>query len=303
MVDKTNSGLIINQYSYTYDVNGDIITETDSNCSTISTMTYDANGRLTARKDNDILGNEIANYTYSYDAASNITVSSRGTLVYDTNNRLISNNGQNMTYDADGNMTTGMLNGTTATFSYDSGNRLIQVGSTKYTYDANNNRMTSTTDNKTTKYVYDTTADLSRMLMSTNADGITIYYVYGNGLISSEVKMEIIVFTIMITVAAHRQLQVQGGTVTERYSYDAYGKLLTHTGTGITPFLFNGHDGVITDSNGLYYMQARYYSPEIGRFVNADVRKGSISNSNTLNRYAFANGNPVSFVDPRGEFA
>ena len=60
---------------------------------------------------------EMTSYTYSYDAASNITVSGSGTLTYDTNNRLISNNGQNITYDADGNMTSAMLNGTTAPFA------------------------------------------------------------------------------------------------------------------------------------------------------------------------------------------
>ena len=45
-------------------------------------------------------------------------------------------------------------------------------------------------------------------------------------------------------------------------------------------------------------MRARYYSPELNRFVNADIVSGSISNAITLNRYAYANGNPVSNVDP-----
>ena len=36
------------------------------------------------------------------------------------------------------------------------------------------------------------------------------------------------------------------------------------------------------------------------RFINADIVAGAISNAVTLNRFAFANGNPVSFVDPFG---
>ena len=47
-------------------------------------------------------------------------------------------------------------------------------------------------------------------------------------------------------------------------------------------------------------MRARYYSPAIKRFINADVIAGAISNAITLNRFAYANGNPVSFVDPFG---
>ncbi|AKG33933.1 hypothetical protein VK70_04505 [Paenibacillus durus ATCC 35681] len=66
------------------------------------------------------------------------------------------------------------------------------------------------------------------------------------------------------------------------------------------PFQYNGRDGVMTDANGLYYMRARYYNPDIKRFVNRDVVTGTISSAQTLNRYAYVNGNPISYVDPFG---
>jgi RHS repeat-associated protein len=65
-------------------------------------------------------------------------------------------------------------------------------------------------------------------------------------------------------------------------------------------FGYNGRDGVVTDSNGLIYMRARYYSPDMKRFINADIIPGKLSNAITLNRFAYANGNPVSFTDPLG---
>ena len=65
-------------------------------------------------------------------------------------------------------------------------------------------------------------------------------------------------------------------------------------------FGYNGRDGVITDANGLLYMRARYYSPELRRFINADIVPGEISDSTSLNRYAYVNGNPVSNIDPLG---
>ena len=47
-------------------------------------------------------------------------------------------------------------------------------------------------------------------------------------------------------------------------------------------------------------MRARFFAQNLRRFVNSDVIIGSISNAITLNRYAYANGNPVSNVDPFG---
>ncbi|MCL9663126.1 pre-toxin TG domain-containing protein [Paenibacillus hunanensis] len=55
-----------------------------------------------------------------------------------------------------------------------------------------------------------------------------------------------------------------------------------------------------TDPNGLYQMRARYYNPEIKRFVNRDVVTGSIGNGLTMNCYAYVNGNLVSYIDPFG---
>jgi len=47
-------------------------------------------------------------------------------------------------------------------------------------------------------------------------------------------------------------------------------------------------------------MRARYYSPEIKRFINQDILLGDIFEGQTLNRYAFVTGKPVSLIDPFG---
>ena len=57
---------------------------------------------------------------------------------------------------------------------------------------------------------------------------------------------------------------------------------------------------MMSDGNGLYYMRARFYSPEIRRFVNRDVLLGDVGDGQSLNRFAFVTGRPVSFVDPFG---
>ncbi|MFS1514342.1 RHS repeat-associated core domain-containing protein [Chengkuizengella sp. SCS-71B] len=91
------------------------------------------------------------------------------------------------------------------------------------------------------------------------------------------------------------------GVITDQYAYSPYGELIYSEGTTNHPFLYNGRYGVMTDENGLYYMRARYYNPEIKRFINRDVVQGSISSSSlSLNKYAYVNGNPISYIDPFG---
>ena len=86
------------------------------------------------------------------------------------------------------------------------------------------------------------------------------------------------------------------GHVTDRMEYSRYATTTFRTGTNDTPFLFNGRYGVQTDPNGLLSMRTRSYNPYLCRFINADPS----GFSGGLNFYAYANGNPVSNVDPFG---
>ena len=69
---------------------------------------------------------------------------------------------------------------------------------------------------------------------------------------------------------------------------------------GRKQYLYNGQYGVETDRDGLYYMRARYYDQDIKRFINRDVLSGDIGNSQSLNRFCYVQGNPVSLTDPFG---
>lgn len=61
--------------------------------------------------------------------------------------------------------------------------------------------------------------------------------------------------------------------IIEKFAYGTYGELLTEVVNNIR-FLYNGSYGVVTDSNGLYYMRTRYYKPDIKRFINQDIKVG-----------------------------
>lgn len=261
--------------------------------------TYDDLCRVCNRRIADLNTGVITNESFSFDAASNLLTNNDSQSVYDANNRLVQHNEFYFDYDADGNITVVHTeNDPISFYIFDSRNRLISDGTHTYTYNAENTRIRSICNGVTTYYTYNTNAKLSQLLHK-QTQGVVTKYVYGLGLIGEEKQGTFKTYhfdyrgsTVAITDMV--------GNITDTFAYDTYGKLISRTGETDTPFLYNGRDGVMTEDNGLYYMRARYYSPELRRFINADIVAGEISNSPTLNRYAYANGNPVSNVDPMG---
>jgi RHS repeat-associated protein len=55
-----------------------------------------------------------------------------------------------------------------------------------------------------------------------------------------------------------------------QYAYGPFGNILNQVEAVTQPFKFVGQFGVMTEPNGFYYMKARYYDPEVGRFISED---------------------------------
>ncbi len=294
-VERTAGGAVISGFEYTYDDLSRTIEEKVLANSTKMCYAYDSLSRVTSRTVKSITDNSvISTENYTYDAAGNMTDAPDRCLQYDTNNRLVVFNGSSVSYDLDGNVT----NDGVCSYTYDSASRLTSFGGHTYTYTSADIRIRNLCSDEDTTYTYDTNCKLSKLLTKTT-NGTVTKYVYGRGLIGEEVNNTFKTYhfdcrgsTVSITDAS--------GNITDTFAYDTYGNLVSRTGTSKVIFLYNGRDGVITDDNGLYYMRARYYSPDMRRFVNADIVAGQISNAVTLNRFVYANGNPVSLVDPFG---
>jgi RHS repeat-associated protein len=100
--------------------------------------------------------------------------------------------------------------------------------------------------------------------------------------------------------------------VTAEYTYDAFGNLIAQTETSENVYKFTGEQ--FDSSSGLLYLRHRYYSPDIGRFVNRDpVLKQMpfydnfiwylpylIEAPENLNAYVYVTNNPIKYVDPNG---
>ena len=96
------------------------------------------------------------------------------------------------------------------------------------------------------------------------------------------------------------------GTLVVSYSYDAWGNILSTTGTlastvgEINPFRYRGY--YYDTETGWYYLQSRYYDPTVGRFLNADepMLVGATGTALSLNMFSYCENNPVNYVDSTG---
>jgi RHS repeat-associated protein len=312
---------------YEYDKNSRLVKTTRPDGS-IEEITYDRAGRMTAKIDKAANGEIINQYEYTYNTNGDIIeekdlqgnrttpIKAESTeMTYGAANRLESVNGQVVSYDADGNMIKGVLGGGEASFGYDKFNRLIRVSAegtenaentTVYKYDGEGNRISVTNNGEIIVFVTDPTGSLSNLLESRNIDGSKTIYVYGVGLISQEQVTDRVAGkaakAAQETTTEYRlfhydyrgsttALTNASGNVTDKVVYSPYGKIDERTGETETRFLYVGQFGVQVDKNGLYYMRARYYNVDINRFIQEDsIRDG-------LNWYAYANNNPIMFVD------
>ncbi len=150
-------------------------------------------------------------------------------------------------------------------------------------------------------FISDTSGELSRTLAETDEEGeLLASYGWGDTLISQtrEGKTSTYLYDGQGNV---RGLLNEKGNLTDTYAYNAYGELTEKTGETENHYLYTGeyYDGV----SGLYYLRARYMSPETGTFISMDTWQGDLYEPVTLHKYLYANANPVKYKDPSGMFS
>ena len=300
-------------YAYEYDANGNITSITQGWSQ--ATYTYDDMNQLV--RVNDGFANLTTTYTYDlsgnilerneYDFTTGTLGTPTDTVAYTYNttwrDQLASYDGQAITYDAVGNPL--LYRGYTLTWQ---GKRLSTLSGNgtdvSYTYNEQGIRTSKTVSGTVTNYSYNGSLlmaqvtgsganqikqlysyDASGNLVSVNYNG-TEYYYMRNG------QNDII------------GLMDNSGAVVVSYSYDAWGKLLSVSGTLATtlgannPFRYRGY--YYDTETGLYYLQTRYYDAEVGRFISADEYLSTGQGIVGSNMYAYCLNNPVNMSDDFG---
>jgi len=173
---------------------------------------------------------------------------------------------------------------------------LVGIGSTEsFSYDGAGNRLRAVRNGVEVRYIYDANGNLLAEADSSNT--ITRYYVHGAGLLAAITPAgdlycyhyDGVGNTVAITDASE--------TVVNSYDYSPFGMILTESEIFAQPFKFVGKLGVMAESNGFYYMRARYYDPVVGRFISEDPLG---FDGGDVNLYVYGSNNPLLVVDPFG---
>ena len=167
-------------------------------------------------------------------------------------------------------------------------------------------------------YLNDTYISLTQVALelTKNTDNtykVNKYYTRGLELISADIQENVTEDTTENTTNPYfHKIHIQDGhgsvtalvensKITDTYTYDSYGIMLKKTGDTDNDYLYTGEQ--YNESTGLYYLRARYMSPETGTFTAMDTYAGTLDNPVSLHKYLYANGNPVMYTDPTGNFS
>jgi RHS repeat-associated protein len=165
-------------------------------------------------------------------------------------------------------------------------------------WDAAGRRVQKQYDNMTvTKYVYDGDHCIAEYDVSNN---LRRKYIYGPS-VDEPISMIESAGSYAGTYYYHCDglgsvvgLTNAGGNTVEVYEYDVYGRLGATDASHPNRILFTGRE--YDKETGLYYYRARYYNPQIGRFLQTDP----IGYGGGLNLYRYCVNNPLGYSDPSG---
>ena len=157
------------------------------------------------------------------------------------------------------------------------------------------------TNGEEERYLVDEYTSYSRVLEEKNKNNnLTATYTYGHELISQN-RATSVSFYNRDGLGSTTSLTNASQTVTDTYSYDAFGNLINSTGTTKNNYLFAGEEK--DNTTGYYYLRARYMDTTTGRFTSVDSYLGSVDDPVSLHKYLYANANPVNYIDPSGYFS
>ncbi len=309
IANATDTNSFYKDYLYTYDEIGNISTISEGGVLK-ARYEYDEASQLIRVDD----AQQNLSFTYNYDAGGNLLnkkeyAYTTGTLGastgsvdygYTDNNwkdKLTSYDTSAITYDTSGNPVA--YDGWE--FAWEGGRQLQGMSKTgedtlSFDYDSNGIRTSKTVNSVVTTFTV-VGSQITRQQTGEN----NMYFFYDNdgqliGLNYADVNY-FYVKNLQGDIVAIADID---GNIVVEYTYDAWGNLLSTSGTlagtlgNDNPFRYRGY--YYDSESGLYYLQSRYYSPEWGRFVNAD----DFDQINGLNLFVYCDNSVMRRIDPNG---
>jgi RHS repeat-associated protein len=244
-----------------------------------------------------------ASQTYSYDAIGNILTKGGIQYFYEDANHpsFVTRTFDPATsttklYTADPNGNT--LTGAGRSFAWTPDNRVESVtmgGTTTMDYDYTGQRVKKTNGNSVTLYPF---AGYEIDPIGTK----TKFFRVGTEMLAAKqspvVNPEKKLFYHNDHLGGVNVITDFSGNKVQLNEYDPWGKVSRTEGNVDPEKRFTGQ--ILDPESGLYYYGARYYDPELARFISPDPIVPSPGDPQTLNRYSYARNNPVKYIDPSG---
>ena len=290
--------------TYSYDAAGRLIQKTLPN-GVIQEYNYDEANQLlsiTYKQQNNTVIDQVS---YTYDENSNRITRNRTatgsvpespfTATYDANNRMLTFNGQPLNYDDNGNLISRQTGNGTVTYNWDAKNQLVSIngpnGTASFKYDAQGRRIEKTINGQTTSFLYDGPQAIAEL------QGSSIGATYHTGLQIDEVLArysnsgdKTLLTDALGSVIA---LADNSGNVMTQYKYSPFGETVATGEASDNSLQYTGREN---DNTGLDYYRARYYDPQLKRFITEDP----IGLRGGINVYAYVGNKPANRKDPLG---
>ena len=279
--------------SYTYDTAGNRTSKVDYLASITSNYSDDVLDQLT-----QVAQGPNTTESYSYDNVGN-RLSSLGSspYTYNSSNHMTSDPAGSYSYDNNGNMLTEPSG---KSYVWDVDNRLLQVnlpsssGTVTFRYDPFGRRIQKSSASGVTNYLY----DVANLVDEVDGGGsVQVRYTQDLGLDQdlAQQRSSSTMYYEQDGVGSVTSSTNSAGGLLNTYAYDSYGKLSSSSGTLTNALRFVGRE--FDQETGLYFLRARYYNPNIGRFISEDPI-GFAGDDQDL--FSYVGNNPVRFTDAFG---
>jgi RHS repeat-associated protein len=262
--------------------NGIVLTYGYDNDSRINSMSYQLGTTM------------VGSLSYVYDAAGRRTqvggsLAASGfpnavsSAAYDVANEMTGWNGTTIGYDANGNIS----NDGAASYTWNGRNQLISRGATSFQYDSFGRRTLNAAGNSLLYEGWNVAQELSGTTPVTNqiVGGMDEFFSTKSGASYSP---------ITDGLGSVLALTNSSGAIKTQYGYDPFGNTTTAGASSTNVFQYTGREN---DANGLYYYRARYYNPQIDRFISEDP----LGFDGGINFYNYVANSPTNFIDPVGK--
>ncbi|MBF6560627.1 MAG: RHS repeat-associated core domain-containing protein [Candidatus Binataceae bacterium] len=218
-------------------------------------------------------------------------VAGGSSTAYNAGNEQTKFNGASLSYDLNGNLSSGG----SKTYTWDARDHLKTISgavTASFVYDAFGRRMKKTISGTVTQFLYD---GLNPVQELNSSNGVVANLLTGLNIDEYFSRTDTATSTFLSdALGSTVGLVGSAGSIATNYTYQPFGATTVGGSANGNSYEFTGREN---DGTGLNFNRARYYNPTYQRFVSQDPIGFA---GGDANMFVYATNSPLNFRDPRG---